>query len=83
MDSRKAPHLSLGTLVCSVIGHRYRVSKRVTRHIKEYRCTCCGSEVTDTASGELTKLTAQIRETNTFLANFHQRRRKRVFPQAS
>lgn len=83
MDSRKAPHLSLGTLVCTVFGHRYRVSKRVTQHIKEYQCTCCGTEVTDTASGELAKLTAQIKETNSFLANFHQRRMKRVYPQAS
>lgn len=28
-------------LYCNVFGHQYDVSKKVTKHVKEYTCKCC------------------------------------------
>ncbi|NJW52918.1 hypothetical protein [Salinimicrobium oceani] len=86
----KKPHLfSPGALICAVFDHRFEVSQNITDHIKEYRCTRCGQEMTDTAQGFMAKLTPKFRETNAFLAKFHQRRcsrkmfQQKVFSEAS
>lgn len=83
MKRANAPQLIFGSLICALTGHRFRISKKVTEHIKEYRCSCCRTEVTDTASGELVKLTPKYRETNLFLARFYEKRMRRVYSQAS
>lgn len=83
MNTEKAPSFSFGTVLCSLFGHKFRVSKVITKHIKEYQCSCCGHEVTDTANGSLANLTPKFRETNSFLAKFHERRAKRLYSQAS
>lgn len=61
-------------LFCSFIGHRYRITLRITQNINEYKCSCCGKEVTDNAEGKLTTLTQQFRELNIALADFSRRR---------
>ena len=48
-------------LYCSVIGHQYRVTKKVTNYVKEYQCTCCGKEVTNNANGMLVPLTPKLK----------------------
>ena len=85
MEPKKSPFSSsLGKLICRLGGHRFRVSKTITDHIREYKCTCCGEERTDTANGFLERLTPKFRETNEFLAKLHQRRRsRRVLSKAS
>ena len=84
MENQKAPlSFSFGRLICSISAHKFRVSKKITEHIKEYKCTCCGEEMTDTANGFLAKLTPRFRETNAFLAKIHERRTKRIFSEAS
>lgn len=78
MKSRKAPFwFSVARVYCNLFGHRFKVSNFITDHIKEYRCSCCGEEITDTANGSLTKLTKQFRETNAYLAQFHARRSRK------
>ncbi len=70
--------------ICSFFGHRLIVSKDVTNHIKEYRCTRCDEELTDTAHGFLAKLTPKFKETNDFVAKIHRRRcSRKVFSKAS
>ena len=71
-------------IFCSFSGHKLHVSKKITNHIKEYKCDRCGEEMTDTAQGFLQKLTPRFRETNDFLAEIHERRRcRQVFSEAS
>ncbi|WP_235904642.1 hypothetical protein [Patiriisocius marinus] len=65
-------------LVCSVLGHHYVVTATITQHIHEYKCTCCGKEVTDTDKGFLTELTSKQREINKILYSYVQRRSNRI-----
>ncbi|WP_324719755.1 hypothetical protein [Salinimicrobium sp. HB62] len=60
--------------ICAIFDHRFTVSQKITDHIKEYKCTRCGEEMTDTAQGFLAKLTPKFRETNAYIAKIHQRR---------
>lgn len=60
--------------ICAVFDHRFKVSQKITDHIKEYKCTRCGEEMTDTAHGIIAKLTPKFRETNEFLSRYYKRR---------
>lgn len=68
---------SIGRLFCYYFGHRLFISRRITNHVKEYSCSRCGQEMTDTANGLVADLTPRLQETNTFLAKIHERRRNR------
>ena len=68
---------------CNFFGHKLKVSKTVTNHIHEYECARCRMEMTDTANGFLTRLTPKFKETNAYLAEFHQKRRLRNYASAS
>ncbi|WP_290789586.1 hypothetical protein [Altibacter sp.] len=70
--------VSLMGVFCATIGHHYTVTRKVTNHINEYKCTHCGREVTDNQSGKLEILTQKIREVNTNVAEFFQKRTNRV-----
>lgn len=59
---------------CSIFGHHFTVSKKVTSHIKEYSCVHCGKQVTTDVSGNLSNLTPQLREINDTLAHIYQKR---------
>jgi len=37
---------NVNRLLCSISGHKYKLVKKVTKHLKHYKCSCCGSEVT-------------------------------------
>ncbi|AXG69315.1 hypothetical protein KORDIASMS9_01535 [Kordia sp. SMS9] len=65
---------SLGKLYCSVFGHRYRVTKKVTSHINEYQCMLCNCEVTTDDKGKLTQLTPQLKDINETLTSFHKKK---------
>ncbi len=64
-------------MICGILGHDLRISKNITNHIREYKCSRCGEEMTDSANGLLEKLTPRFRETNAFLAKIHERRSAR------
>lgn len=61
-------------LFCSLFGHHFSVSKKVTSHIKEYSCVHCGKQVTTDVSGNLSNLTPQLREINQTLERIYQKR---------
>ncbi|MEO1010353.1 MAG: hypothetical protein AAFX53_03550 [Bacteroidota bacterium] len=61
---------------CSIFGHHYAVSKRVTQHIKEYKCIHCGKEVTTDVSGNLSTLTPQLQDINKTLEEIYKRRHR-------
>ncbi len=69
---------SFAKVYCGLFGHKLRVSKNITNHVHEYRCSKCGMEMTDTADGFLARLTPKFKETNRYLAKIH-KKRKRVF----
>ncbi|AKA35070.1 hypothetical protein [Flagellimonas lutaonensis] len=65
-------------LFCNLFGHHYVVSKKVTQHIKEYKCLHCQKQVTTDVSGKLSILTPQMREINSTLQEMYRKRRRRV-----
>ncbi len=59
---------------CTLFGHHYRVSKKVTEHIKEYQCLHCGKAVTTDEYGRLTVLTPEMKDINKTLELIYQKR---------
>ncbi|WP_236027146.1 DUF1660 family phage protein [Gelidibacter pelagius] len=61
-------------LYCSLFGHNYEVSKKVTSHVKEYTCKCCKRQLTTNSNGDLTELTPKFKEINSILEEMYMRR---------
>ncbi|MBW8199049.1 MULTISPECIES: hypothetical protein [Flavobacteriaceae] len=68
---------------CSLFGHHYTVSKKVTHHIKEYKCIHCQKQVTTDVSGKLSALTPQMQEINSTLEDMYRKRQSRVVHQVA
>lgn len=52
---------SIPKMICSVLGHRFKLQKRITTHTKEYKCECCGKEVTTNTNGNIVPLTDELK----------------------
>ena len=65
------------SMYCAVLGHKYVVSKNVTYHVKEYKCTHCNSQMTTNGKGKLTPLTPKFKEINSILEHIHNKRKRR------
>ncbi|WP_088340738.1 hypothetical protein [Robiginitalea sediminis] len=61
-------------MFCTLFGHHFAVSKRVTSHIKEYSCVHCGKQVTTDVSGNLSSLTPELREINKTLEYIYRKK---------
>ncbi|WP_323787595.1 hypothetical protein [Psychroserpens sp.] len=59
------------SIYCSFFGHQYEVSKKVTYHVKEYKCTHCSAQLTTNGKGDLTPLTPKYKEINSVLERIH------------
>lgn len=66
--------IKLNSVFCNLFGHHYAVSKKVTLHIKEYKCIHCNKEVTTDVSGNLSELTPEMQDINNTLENLYQKR---------
>lgn len=66
------------SLYCSIFGHQYEVSKKITYHVKEYKCSHCKSQVTTNGNGGLTPLTPKYIEINSVLERIHNRRVSKI-----
>jgi transposase-like protein len=64
-------------IFCNFFGHHFVVSKKVTEHIKEYRCVHCNKQVTTDERGKLSPLTQKLKEINNTLEDMYQRRNRR------
>lgn len=64
----------LNKIICSLTGHRLVVTKEITNHIKEYKCTCCETEFTNNYQGVKSKLTPELKDINVTLKHFYQKR---------
>jgi hypothetical protein len=69
-------------LYCNIFGHNYEVSRKVTRHVKEYTCKHCKKELTTNSNGHLIELTPKFREINAILERIYQRRTMRLSNQS-
>lgn len=63
---------------CSIFGHHYEVSKKVTYHVKEYSCRHCKKELTTNGNGRLIELTPKYREINSILERIHTNRLRKI-----
>lgn len=62
-------------IYCNLFGHEFVVSKKVTLHVKEFKCRKCSIEMTTNGKGELTQLTPKYKEINSVLEGIHKRRK--------
>jgi len=69
--------VSLSGLLCSAFGHDYVITRKVTNHINEYKCSNCNREVTDNLTGHLEVLTFKNKKVNTCVSSFFQKRANR------
>ena len=65
-------------LYCNIFGHDYQVSRKVTNHVKEYKCSHCKKELTTNGNGNLTALTPKYREINSILERMYSNRIMRL-----
>ena len=65
-------------MYCNVFGHQYDVSKKVTKHVKEYTCNCCKKQLTTNSNGYLTELTPTFKEINSLLERIYTNRMMRL-----
>ncbi|RED50450.1 hypothetical protein [Seonamhaeicola aphaedonensis] len=70
-------------IYCSLFGHDYEISKKVTHHVKEYTCSHCKKELTTNSNGDLIELTPKFKEINDILERMYisrmQRSKKKTF----
>ena len=64
-----------GKTFCSFFGHKMLTTRNVTNHFKEYKCTCCGLELTNDLKGHKTFLTPELKDINETLISLYQKRR--------
>ena len=65
-------------LYCAIFGHNYKVTRQVTHHVKEYKCSCCKKELTTNSNGHLTELTPKFKEINATLAKIYSNKLSRM-----
>jgi hypothetical protein len=61
---------------CNLFGHHFSISKKVTQHIKEYKCIHCGKHVTTDVNGNLSTLTPELKDINATLEDIYQKRHR-------
>ncbi|MFD0863397.1 hypothetical protein ACFQ1M_14375 [Sungkyunkwania multivorans] len=66
---------TISGLFCSLFGHRFKVTKKVTRHIHEYECVHCKKQGTTDVSGNIATLTPQRKEINETLSMLYKKKR--------
>ncbi len=64
-------------MYCSLFGHDYEVTKKVTYHVKEYTCSHCKKQLTTNSNGYLIELTPKFKEINAILERIHTKRMSR------
>lgn len=69
---------SRSRLYCNIFGHKYEISKEVTKFVKEYTCNCCKKQLTTSGNGELTELTPKYKEINRILEHIYNKRVHRL-----
>lgn len=61
-------------VLCSMMGHKFIVTRTITNHFKEYKCSVCDVEITNDDKGQKTYLTPELKEINETLICFHNKK---------
>lgn len=69
---------SFSKLYCGLFGHNYKVSKKITYHVNEYKCSNCKHELTTNGNGGLVELCPKFREINDILSRIHKKKTTRL-----
>lgn len=76
MDKTQSqPTTPVLSIICSAFGHDYIITRKITDFINEYKCSCCGKEVTNSFSGKYEALTFKQREVNACLSSFFEKKK--------
>ena len=70
--------MSATKLYCDFFGHNYKMTKKVTNHVKEYTCSCCKKQLTTDSNGQLTELTPKYQDINSALERIYNNRMMRL-----
>lgn len=62
------------SVICSILGHKYRSTRKITNHFSEYQCHCCRKQMTEDTRGRLISLTPELRDINKTLNMIFTRR---------
>ena len=65
-------------LHCKIFGHDYKISRKVTLHVKEYTCKTCKKQLTTNSNGNLIELSPKFKEINDVLERVHYKRHKKL-----
>ncbi|HEY5687072.1 MAG TPA: hypothetical protein VIS27_02070 [Yeosuana sp.] len=65
-------------LHCKVFGHDFKVTRKVTYHVKEYTCKNCKKQLTTNGNGHLIELSPKFKEINDVLERIHEKRNKKL-----
>lgn len=64
-------------VLCSTFGHQLISSKKITKHILEYKCKRCHSEFTINGKGQIVDLTPKYKEINNTLEKIYLKKLKK------
>ncbi|MDG4716159.1 MULTISPECIES: hypothetical protein [Winogradskyella] len=70
--------MSATKIYCDFFGHKYKMTRKVTNHVKEYTCTCCKKQLTTDSNGKLRELTPKYQEINSALERIYNNRMLRL-----
>jgi len=65
-------------LHCKIFGHDFKVTRKVTYHVKEYSCRNCNKQLTTNGNGHLIELSPKFKEINDVLERIHEKRNKKL-----
>ncbi len=66
------------SMFCNLFGHKYEVSKKITYHLKEYKCCNCKKQLTTNSNGKLVELTPKHKEINSILSKIYTNKQARL-----
>lgn len=79
MNTTTKKPFRISGLMCLTLGHDYMVTRQVSEHIKEYKCSHCGKEVAENDLGQIEELTMNIKRANNSLVSFLEKKKKKRF----
>ncbi|NHM06232.1 hypothetical protein G4D82_03285 [Flavobacterium sp. CYK-4] len=68
------PMTLTGKVWCSIFGHRFVTTRKVTDYFREYKCVHCQLELTNDEQGRRIFLTPEHKAINETLVHFYQKR---------